>query len=57
MRTLILAASLAPSTLLAHGAHAPVPETVHGVAHSGLHAGLAIVAAAALVALVRRFRS
>ena len=57
MKKLVLALALTPSALLAHGAHAPAPEAVHAMAHSGLNAGLAIIALAALIALVGRFRS
>ncbi len=57
MRKLATLIALAPTSLLAHGAHAPVPEAAHGMAHLGINVGLAIIALAAVVGLVRRFRS
>jgi len=57
MKRLALALALAPSGLLAHGAHPPVAEAAHGMAHVGLNVGLAIVALAAVLALLRRIRS
>lgn len=57
MKKLALALVVSPSALLAHGAHLPVPEAAHGMAHGGLQAGLAIIALAALAVVVRRFRS
>ena len=35
MKRLVLIATGFPSVALAHGAHAPVPEAMHGTAHAG----------------------
>ena len=42
--------SLLPAAAMAHGAHAPVPESTHGLAH--LAPALGVIALAALVAFV-----
>ena len=57
MKKLATVLALAPTALLAHGAHAPVPEAAHGMAHMGLNTGLALIALAVIVGVVRRFRS
>lgn len=46
MKRLALIAIAAPSTALAHGGHAPVPEVAHGAAHAGPFAGALLVAVA-----------
>ncbi|MEM9474542.1 MAG: hypothetical protein AAGA71_04575 [Pseudomonadota bacterium] len=35
MKRLAIIAAFVPGTVLAHGAHAPVPDAVHGAAHAG----------------------
>ncbi|MEL7114563.1 MAG: hypothetical protein AAGP08_03065 [Pseudomonadota bacterium] len=56
MKRLATLAALLPATAFAHGAHAPVPETAHGAAHSTpVLAGL-LVAFAVGLALIKRWR-
>jgi len=57
MKKLATVIALSPTTLLAHGGHAPVPEATHGMAHLGVNLGLSLIALAVVVGLVRRFRS
>ena len=56
MKRLTLSAliSALPVAALAHGGHAPVPEAAHGMVHFGPLAGLALIATAAVLALMRR---
>ncbi|MEX5726954.1 hypothetical protein Ga0609869_000307 [Rhodovulum iodosum] len=60
MKTLILAAALAATAApaLAHGGHAPAPETLHGLAHAMLLAApitaLGVLAVLGVAALRRR---
>ena len=57
MKRLALIATTLPGMSLAHGAHAPVPEAVHGLAHVELWAALAIIAIAGVAAWAMRVRS
>ena len=57
MKRLITFAALTPVSALAHGGHAPVPETVHGLTHAGPLFGLAIVTVTGAVVLYQRWRS
>ena len=45
--------SIMPTVVFAHGGHAPVPEPIHFLSHSGHIVG-AIIAIAALVAFLRK---
>ncbi len=48
MKRLALLSVVLPGAALAHGGHAPVPETVHGLVHT---APLALVGVAAVLAV------
>ncbi|NHX27233.1 hypothetical protein HA397_25025 [Escherichia coli] len=44
MKKLVALSAVFPGAALAHGAHAPVPEAAHGLAHAGgVLAGAVIV--------------
>jgi len=49
-----LAALLAPTALLAHGGHAPVPEAAHGAVHAAPLVFVAVIAVLAGVWIWRR---
>lgn len=53
MKRLALITLVTPGAALAHGNHAPVPETVHGLAHT---APIALAAVAAIVLAVGLYR-
>ncbi len=55
-RLTIAALTLVPGSAFAHGAHPPVPEEAHNLAHVGLGIALGALAVVALWALLRRVR-
>jgi len=57
MKKLTLIVAGFPGVALAHGAHAPVPGAAHGMAHSGIGVGLALIVIAGLAAWAMRVRS
>lgn len=52
MKKLVALIALLPASAMAHGAHAPVPETSHGLVH--LAPALAVIVLAVAVAWVTR---
>ena len=57
MKKLTLVTALLPTTALAHGGHAPVPEAAHGATHAAPILVVAVIAVATGLALVQRWRS
>ena len=57
MKRLTTLAALLPASAMAHGAHPPVPDMVHGLSHAGPLMGLAVIAIAGGMALYQRWRS
>ena len=57
MKKLILALSLCPGAVLAHGGHAPLPEAAHGLSHMAPVAGAVVIVTALGLALHSRWRS
>lgn len=47
---------LAPGTALAHGAHAPVPDAAHGLAHAGPVLVAAVIVLSIGLGLAGRWR-
>ena len=57
MKRLLILACMMPGTVLAHGAHPPVPEAVHDASHIGPVAGLVLIAIVGGLALRQRLTS
>jgi len=55
MKTLFIPAILLPGAALAHGAHPPVPEAAHGLAHAAPLLVVAVIAVGAVLALRSRW--
>ncbi len=51
---LIAIAALAPTQVLAHGAHAPLAGPAHDAAHAGPLVAVGLIAVAGILALKRR---
>lgn len=57
MKKLAFFAAGLPGMSLAHGSHAPVPELVHGTAHTVPVAAVVLIIVAAVLAWTTRMRS
>lgn len=56
MKRFIVLASVVPGAAVAHGGHAPLPDSLHGLSHGGLLAGAAVVLLAVGVVCYQRWK-